>query len=183
MMQAGGDQGPRADPVDEGLEKLFKQSPGMFSSGYFVLAAVAGAPRLGPQRRHVRGQPATAAAPPARSSSSPSTRQRPADRGAEAPPGQRRPDLRQAHNAQVAVGGPAGNLGDLTSVDQVQDLARRRGPRGRDHAGAGARAAGGALPIVATAFSLLVAAATFGVLELLFGGSTRRSAVRATWIR
>ena len=76
----------------------------------------------------------------------------------------------RTNNVQAAVGGPEGSLGDLTSVAKsriwldviviavaltlVLGLALRAV----------------LLPAVATAFGLLVAAASFGVLQLLFGG-------------
>ena len=92
-------------------------------------------------------------------------------------------DVRHAQQLQVAVGGPAGSLGDLTSVTKSRiwlDIAILAIAMALV-LGLATRAV--LLPAVATAFSLLVAASTFGVLQLLFGGTTRRSAAPATWIR
>ena len=76
------------------------------------------------------------------------------------------------NDVQIAVGGPEGSLGDMTSVAQSRiwlDVAVI--------AIAIALVLGLALravllPAVATIFSLLLTAATFGVLQLLFGGSS-----------
>ncbi len=84
----------------------------------------------------------------------------------------------------VAVGGPGGNLGDLTNATKskiwldvaviaialtlVLVLALRSI----------------VLPAVAIVFNLLVVGAAFGVIQMLFGGSiTRRSVARVAWIR
>ncbi|MGA2014151.1 MAG: MMPL family transporter, partial [Solirubrobacteraceae bacterium] len=74
------------------------------------------------------------------------------------------------YQAEVAVGGPAGSLADLTSVTRSRIWL--------DVAvlaiaivlvlGLATRAL--LLPLVATVFGLLVAACSFGVLQLLFGG-------------
>lgn len=72
---------------------------------------------------------------------------------------------------QIAVGGPAGNLGDLTSVTKSRiwlDVAALSVAVALVLALA-LRAL--LLPVVATLFSLLTTAATFGVLAILFGGS------------
>jgi RND superfamily putative drug exporter len=69
------------------------------------------------------------------------------------------------------VGGPAGNLGDLTSVTKSRiwlDVAALSVAVALVLALA-LRAL--LLPVVATLFSLLTTAATFGVLAILFGGS------------
>ena len=167
-------------PSTKDLETLFKQSPGMFRSGYFVLAAVDGA----------RGADRNAA-----------TFTINLDHGATA--GQivvtskywsgdpRSVALHErliamgqtfgrAHNATVAIGGPGGNLTDLTAATKskiwidvaviaialtlVLALALRAI----------------VLPIVAVALNLLAVAAAFGVIQLLFGGvkpAARRSGI------
>ena len=158
-------------PSTTALKALEKQSPGIFSSGYFVLSAVAGAT---PSNRNaatftinlLRGGTAGQIVIVSKYRSN--------DPRAEAL-GTRLANLgrtfAKANNAQVAVGGPAGSLGDLTSVTKsriplaitalaislalVLMLATRAV----------------LLPAVATLFSLLVAASTFGVLQLLFGGA------------
>lgn len=158
-------------PSAKQLEQLERQSPGLFSSGYFVLAAVAGASAA--QRNQAsftinltRGGTAGQIMVVSKyAASDPRT----------VALGNRLVVLGRGfgvrHAAEVAVGGPAGNLGDLTSVTKsrvwldvavlaiaialVLMLATRAI----------------LLPIVATIFSLLVAASTFGVLQLLFGGA------------
>ena len=52
-------------PSPKDIERLQSQSPGLFDSGYFVLAAVAGRPGVEPQPGRVGRQPRAAAAPPA----------------------------------------------------------------------------------------------------------------------
>jgi RND superfamily putative drug exporter len=158
-------------PSTADLKKLQQQSPGLFNSGYFVLAAVAGAP---PSDRNastfminlLRGGTAGQIVVVSKYPSS--------DPGSEAL-GARLAALSgkfgKAKNAQLAVGGPAGNYNDLTSVTKSKipvvigvlavAIALILGLALRSVL----------LPIVATAFNLLVAAATFGVLQLLFGGT------------
>ena len=94
-----------------------------------------------------------------------------------APPRSGRPgDARSRHSdatadTQVAVGGPAGNLGDLTSVTRLRlwlDVAALSLVVALVLALA-LRAL--LLPLVATSPACSYTAATFGVLALLFGGS------------
>jgi putative drug exporter of the RND superfamily len=158
-------------PSTAQLKKLEQESPGIFSSGYFVLAAVAGSTptnrnaasfTINLLRGGTAGQIMVISKYPA---NDPRT----------AALGSRLVALGQSfgkrNNAEVALGGPAGSLGDLTSVANsriwldviviaaalmlVMALALRAV----------------LLPAIATVFSLLVAASTFGVLQLLFGGS------------
>jgi X-X-X-Leu-X-X-Gly heptad repeat protein len=153
------------------LKQLFQQSPGMFSSGYFVLAAVAGAPAV--QRTDatftinlLRGGNADQILVV---SKYPSNDARTAALGSTL--AKLSQSYARTHDAEVAIGGPAGNLGDLTSVTKsrvwldilVLALAMVT------VLGIALRAV--VLPVVATAFSLLVAGASFGVLQLLLGGS------------
>ncbi len=77
----------------------------------------------------------------------------------------------KTNHVQVAVGGPAGNLGDLTSVTKSRiwlDVAVLSLAIMLTLAIA-LRAV--LLPVVATIFGLLTTASTFGLLQLLFGGS------------
>ena len=129
-------------PSTKDLEALFKQSPGMFRSGYFVLAAVDGA----------RGADRNAA-----------TFTINLDHGATA--GQivvtsrywsgdpRSVALHErliamgqtygrAHNATVAIGGPGRQHHRSDRSDAVEDLDRRRGDRVRPHTRARARTPG-----------------------------------------
>jgi putative drug exporter of the RND superfamily len=158
-------------PSTAQLKQLFAQSPGMFNSGYFVLAAVEGST---PSNRNAatftinltRGGTAGQIVVVSKYSSSDSRTSALgntlSDMGAK---------FAKANNLQIAVGGPAGSLGDITSVTKskiwidvgvvalalllVLALALRAV----------------LLPIVSTVFTLLVVAASFGVLQLLFVGS------------
>src|ERR1035437_755596 len=158
-------------PSTASLKALERQSPGIFNSGYFVLAAVEGAT---PSNRNaatftinlLRGGTAGQIVVVSKYASN--------DPRAEAL-GTRLASLggtfAKANKVQIAVGGPAGNLGDLTSVTRsrfwlevvVITLAIML------VLGLALRAV--LLTVVATVFSLLVVASTFGILQLLFGGS------------
>jgi RND superfamily putative drug exporter len=158
-------------PSTAALKKLFAQAPGMFNSGYFVLAAVEGSTpanrnaasfTINLLRGGTAGQIVVVSKYPA------SDKRSMALGDTLSSMGQR---FAHANNLQVAVGGPAGNMGDLTSVTKskiwidvaviafaialVLMLALRAV----------------VLPIVSTVFSLLVVAASFGTLEILFGGT------------
>jgi putative drug exporter of the RND superfamily len=158
-------------PSTAQLKQLEAQSPGLFSSGYFVLAAVAGAPTtqlmdstftINTLRGGEAGQIVVTskyAFTDARSVALGSWLVNAARHWAN------------ATGVEVAVGGPAGSTGDLTSVTKSRiwlDVAVLTAAIALV-LGLALRAV--LLPLVATAFSLLVAAATFGVLQLLFGGS------------
>ena len=158
-------------PSTAQLRQLQSQSPGIFNSGYFVLAAVEGAT---PADRNaatftinlLRGGTAAQIVVVSKYKlNDPRTNSLGShlDQVAQS--------YAKANGLQIAVGGPAGSLGDLTSVTKsriwvdvavlaaaillVLMLALRAV----------------VLPLVSTAFSGLVAAASFGVLQLLFGGS------------
>jgi RND superfamily putative drug exporter len=158
-------------PSTKELKELFAQSPGMFDSGYFVLAAVEGATAANRNAATftinlLQGGTAGQIVVVSKYDSSDS---RTAALGTTLTDMGR--DFAKANHLQVAVGGPAGNLGDLTSALEskiwvdvavlaiaiilVLALALRAV----------------LLPIVATAGTLLAVAASFGVLQLLFGGS------------
>jgi RND superfamily putative drug exporter len=157
-------------PSTKALEALERESPGIFSSGYFVLSAVAGAQpaqrtaasfTINLLRGGTAGQIIVVSDYQSSDPRSHALGTRLDSLGAT---------FAARNNLQLAVGGPAGSLGDLTSVT------RSRVPL--DVAivamamalvlGVATRAV--LLPAVATLFSLLVAASTFGVLQLLFGG-------------
>ncbi|HUA49886.1 MAG TPA: MMPL family transporter [Solirubrobacteraceae bacterium] len=159
-------------PSTKQLEQLEQQSPGIFNSGYFVLAAVEGAQ---PSDRNaatftinlLRGGTAGQIVVVSKYKSNDS---RTGALGTHLVAVASR--FARVNNVQVAVGGPEGSLGDLTRVTKsriwldviviavaltlVLALALRAV----------------LLPAVATLFGLLVAAASFGVLEALFGGSS-----------
>jgi X-X-X-Leu-X-X-Gly heptad repeat protein len=158
-------------PPTASLKALERQSPGLFNSGYFVLAAVEGATEsnrnaatftINLLRGGTAGQVMVISKYPSNDPRAEALGTRLATLG-EA--------FAKSSNVQIAVGGPAGSLGDLTSVTKSRiwlDVAVL--------AAAIALVLGLALravllPIVATIFSLLVAASTFGILQLLFGGS------------
>jgi putative drug exporter of the RND superfamily len=157
-------------PSTAALKTLEAQSPGIFSSGYFVLSAVAGAT---PSQRNaatftinlLRGGTAGQVMVVSKYAAN--------DPRAEAL-GTTLANLSRTfarhNNVEIAVGGPAGSLGDLTNVTKsripldivVLTLAIAL------VLGLALRAL--LLPAVATIFSLLVAGSTFGVLQLMFGG-------------
>jgi RND superfamily putative drug exporter len=158
-------------PSTAQLHQLEQQSPGIFNSGYFVLAAVEGAQpsdrnaatfTINLLRGGTAGQIVVA------------SKYRASDPRTVAL-GSTLASLSQAFGrhtgTQIAVGGPAGNLGDLTSVTKSRiwlDVAALSVAVALVLALA-LRAL--LLPVVATLFSLLTTAATFGVLAILFGGS------------
>jgi putative drug exporter of the RND superfamily len=157
-------------PSTKQLRQLEQQSPGIFSSGYFVLAAVEGAQKsdrnaatftINLLRGGTAGQIVVA-------SKYKSNDSRTEALGTHLVVLARQ--FARSNNVQVAVGGPEGSLGDLTRVTKsrvwldvmvvavaltlVLALALRAV----------------LLPAVATVFGLLVTAASFGVLLVLFGG-------------
>jgi RND superfamily putative drug exporter len=157
-------------PSPDDLEELQEQSPRLFDSGYFVLAAIDGAPRsdrnlasfaVNLTRGGNAGQIVVVPAEPA---STEATRALGEDLRGSAE------RFASATGTQTAVGGPAGDLADFTSdtnarlplvvvalaaaMALVLALALRAV----------------ALPLIAVAFDLLTAAATFGAMTLLFGG-------------
>jgi putative drug exporter of the RND superfamily len=158
-------------PSTAQLKQLEAQSPGIFSSGYFVLAAVEGATHANRNaatftinllRGGTAGQILVVSKYKSNDPRSVALGTQLAHLGGT---------FAKANNVQVAVGGPAGNLGDLTSVTKsriwldvavltlaivlVLVLALRAV----------------LLPVVATAFGLLITASTFGLLQVLFGGT------------
>ncbi|HEY7629475.1 MAG TPA: MMPL family transporter [Thermoleophilaceae bacterium] len=158
-------------PSTAQLKQLFAQSPGMFNSGYFVLAAVEGATpadrnaatfTINLLRGGTAGQIVVVSKYNSSDSRTAALGTTLSDMGGQ---------FAKANNLQVAVGGPAGSLGDLTSVTKSKiwiDVAVVAAALLLVLALA-LRAV--LLPIVSTAFTLLVVAASFGVMELLFGGS------------
>jgi RND superfamily putative drug exporter len=157
-------------PSTAQLKQLEAQSPGIFNSGYFVLAAVEGA-------THSNRNAATFTINLLRGGSAAQilvvSRYAANDPRTNAL-GTHLANLAgrfvMASNVQIAVGGPAGNLADLTRVTKsrvwldvaVLSLAIML------VLGVALRAV--LLPAVSVAFSLLVAGSTFGLLQLLFGG-------------
>lgn len=155
-------------PSPEDLEQLNRDSPGLFDSGYFVLAAVEGAGES--QRNQAAfainldqggdaGQIMVVSKEASKEDSTQELAVTLRDLGE---------DFAQASNAEVAVGGPAGSLADFNdetaariwlvvwtlaaAVALLLMLALRTV----------------VLPIVTVVFAVLTAAATFGVLQLLY---------------
>lgn len=171
VMQAAVTKARGQVPSTKDLETLMKQSPGMFSSGYFVLAAVDGA--RGSDRnaatftvnltgggtagqivvtsKYASGDPRSIALHDHLIALS-------------------RTFVAQ-HHATVAVGGPGGAITDLTAATKAKiwvdvavivlalTLMLMVALRAI------------VLPLVAVALNLLAVAASFGVVQLLFGGS------------
>ena len=158
-------------PSTAQLKQLEQQSPGLFSSGYFVLAAVAGAPttQLVDSTFTINTLRGGGAGQIVVTSKYPFADPRSVALGSWLVNVARR--WATAAGVEVAVGGPAGTTGDLTSVTKSRiwlDIAVLTAAIALV---LGLALGAVLLPLVATAFSLLVAAATFGVLQLLFGGS------------
>jgi putative drug exporter of the RND superfamily len=170
QMQAGVIKSRGTIPSTADLRKLERQSPGMFNSGYFVLAAVEGARgsdrnaatfTINLLRGGTAGQVVVVSKYKAGDPRTNALGTYLTDSGRK---------FAATTHTQVAIGGPAGNLGDLTNVTEsriwptvivlalalalVLALALRAV----------------LLPVVATAFSLLVTASAFGLLQLLYGG-------------
>lgn len=158
-------------PSTAQLKQLEQQSPGIFNSGYFVLAAVEGAQKSNRNAATftinlLRGGTAGQIVVVSKYQSNDS---RTEALGMHLVALARQ--FARGNNVQVAVGGPEGSLVDLTRVAKariwldviviaialtvVLALTLRAV----------------LLPAVATVFGLLVTAASFGVLQLLFGGS------------
>ncbi len=160
-------------PSTKDLETLRKQSPGLFDSGYFVLAAIAGAPasdqaQAGFAVNLKRGGDAGQIVVISKDGASAQSTQ------------QLGSDLRRmgkqfarTSGTTVAVGGPAGFLADFRSVTQsriwlvvpIVALAVML------FLMIVLRAV--VLPMVAVAFDLLTVGASFGLLTLLYSGSDR----------
>lgn len=170
QLEAGVAQFRTTLPSPKDLQRLQKQSPGLFDSGYFVLAAIEGAP---PAQRNQ----ATFAVNLTRGGSSGQITVV-SRYGAAAPTTQRLGDDLQheaaafgaATNTQVAVGGPAGNLGDFTSETKSSIWPVVVGLAVIVSLLLMALLRAIVLPLVAVAFDLLTAAAAFGVVTLLCSG-------------
>jgi RND superfamily putative drug exporter len=159
-------------PSTAQLKELEKQSPGLFSSGYFVLAALAGAPttQLIDSTFTINTLRGGGAGQIVVTSKYPFTDSRSVALGSWLVNTSRQ--WAKTAGVEVAVGGPAGTTGDLTSVTKSRiwlDVAVLTAAIVLV-LGVALRAV--LLPLIATAFSVLVAAATFGVLQVLFGGDT-----------
>ncbi len=157
-------------PSPKDLEQLQKESPGLFASGYFVLAAIDGASAAAQTQPSfvVNIDQGGSAAQIAVVSRYPAGDPRTQALGDDLRSSAQRFAATTA--TEAAVGGPAGELTDFASVTQsrialviivlsaaiaVQLMLALRTI---------------VLPLIAVAFDLLTAAAAFGVLALLFSG-------------
>ena len=157
-------------PSARDIERLQASSPGLFNSGYFVLAAVAGS-KPGDRNQAAAvvnlkggGTAGQIMVVPVKSATTPQTQALGSDLVAMSD------DFAKASKTEVAVGGNGGAFGDFTSegkaaiwpiviaesvVILLMLIAMLRTV---------------VLPAVAVAFDLLTAAATFGILTLLYSG-------------
>jgi RND superfamily putative drug exporter len=157
-------------PSPEDLERLQEQSPGLFDSGYFVLAAIAGASptqqsqasfavnlRSGGNAGQITVFPAYAMDDERTMALGDDLQDRVAG-------------WADITGVEAAVGGPAGSLNDFTTAsnDKIAPVIIITAIVVALLMMALLRTV--VLPIVAVAFDLLVAAATFGILTLLFQG-------------
>lgn len=171
QLQAGVSKFSTTLPSPKDLETLRQQSPGLFNSGYFLLAAVEGAPpaasnaagfAVNVSRGGNAGQLVVISRYPASDS-------RTAALGDRLSQNVKR--FAAANHLDAAVGGPAGNLGDFTSTtnERLPLVIVALAVAEALTLAVALRAV--ALPIVGVLALLLTAAATFGVMQLLFGGS------------
>ena len=169
-MQAGVVKSRGQIPSTKALETLMKQSPGIFSSGYFVLSAVSGAH---PADRNAASFLINLVNGGTAGQITVWSKYKNSDPRTQAL-GERLVALSQTYarryNAQVALGGPAGAGADLTTLtrDRIPLAIIAIAIALTLILAIALRAI--LLPAVSAVFSLLVTAATFGVLQLLFGG-------------
>jgi RND superfamily putative drug exporter len=157
-------------PSARDIERLQASSPGLFNSGYFVLAAVAGS-RPGDRNQAASvvnikggGTAGQIMVVPVESATEPSTQALGSKLVTMSD------DFAQASNTEVAVGGNGGAFGDFTSAgtDAIWPIVIVESIVILVMLIAMLRAV--VLPAVAVAFDLLTAGATFGILSLLYSG-------------
>jgi X-X-X-Leu-X-X-Gly heptad repeat protein len=157
-------------PSPKDLEELQAQSPGLFNSGYFLLAAVAGAQpaasnaagfTVNVTRGGSAGQIVVVSRYPANAAQTAALGERLKLTAAR---------FAAANHLQVAVGGPAGNLADFTSATNARLPWAIFALAFAVALALGLALRAVLLPVVAVLFNLLTAAATFGVMSLLFSG-------------
>lgn len=158
-------------PSPKELEELQRSSPGLFNSGYFLLAAIEGAPAAASNEASfavnvAKGGTAGQIVVISRYAASAPPTARLGER-LEAQASR----FARANDVELALGGPAGNLANYTSATNarlpwvIAALALAVAAT----LAIALRAI--ALPVIAVLFNLLTAAAAFGVLALLFSGS------------
>jgi putative drug exporter of the RND superfamily len=170
QLQAGVAKFSTTLPSPKDIETLQAQSPGLFNSGYFLLAAVEGAQ---PAASNAAGF-AVNVSRGGNAGQLVIISRYPASDKRTAALGER---LKQAigrfarqNHLSAALGGPAGNLADFTSTTnhRLPIVIAALALAVMLTLGVALRAV--ALPVVAVLALLLTAAATFGVMQLLFGG-------------
>ena len=157
-------------PSPKDIERLQASSPGLFDSGYFVLAAVAGAPAGARDQAAAvvnlkRG--ATAGmimVVPEQSATMPASRELGEDLAAASA------SFAKSTGTEAAVGGNGGAFGDFTSEGSERILPVVVGEAFVVLLLLIVMLRAIVLPVVAVAFDLLTAAATFGILTLLYSG-------------
>ena len=158
-------------PSPKDLEQLQRQSPGLFDSGYFVLAAVAGSPAA------LRNQ-ATFAVNLDRGGSAGQIVVIPRYASKDERTQELAVSLKRSADAfaartatQTAVGGPAGDLADFNDETAARIWLVVAALAGAVALMLMLMLRTVVLPVVAVAFDLLAAGAAFGVLQLLYTGS------------
>jgi RND superfamily putative drug exporter len=171
QLQAGVTKFRGSLPSTKDIERLQRESPGLFDSGYFVLAAIAGAKSADRTLASFAvnldrgGNAGQIVVVPREAARSEATRELGSDLRDSAAA------FARSSGTQVAVGGPAGDLADFTSETNARlplvVVALALGVALVLMIALQAIA----LPLVAVACDLLTAAATFGAMALLFGGA------------
>jgi putative drug exporter of the RND superfamily len=171
QLQAGVAKFSTTLPSPKDIETLNEQAPGLFNSGYFLLAAVEGA-------QPAAANEATFAVNVSKGGNAGQivvvSRYELSD-ARTAALGDRLDAATKAfavkNHLDTALGGPAGNLQDFTSAtnDRLPWVIIALALAIALTLGVALRAV--ALPIAAVLMLLLTAAATFGAMQLLFGGS------------
>ena len=157
-------------PSPKDIERLQTQSPGLFDSGYFVLAAVAGAPASSRNQAasvvnlEGGGTAGMIMVVPARSATTPEARELGEDLVAMSA------TFGRATATEVAVGGNGGAFGDFTSEGTAKIWPVVIGEAVVILLLLVVMLRTVVLPVVAVAFDLLTAAATFGILSRLYSG-------------
>ena len=157
-------------PSPRDIERLQTQSPGLFDSGYFVLAAVAGAPASSRNQAasvvnlEGGGTAGMIMVVPARSATTPEARELGEDLVAMSA------TFGRATATEVAVGGNGGAFGDFTSEGTAKIWPVVIGEAVVILLLLVVMLRTVVLPVVAVAFDLLTAAATFGILSRLYSG-------------
>ena len=157
-------------PSPKDIEQLQASSPGLFDSGYFVLAAVAGAPASSRNQAASvvnlkgGGTAGMIMVVPKQSATTPVTRELGEDLVAMSD------RFAKATGTEAAVGGNGGAFGDFTSEGSAKIWPVVIGEAVVILIMLIVMLRSVVLPAVAVAFDLLTAAATFGILSLLYSG-------------